>query len=355
MTKIYSTILTLASIIAQAQVPTNGLVFRQEFNGNFTDQSSTNAIASFNTSTLTTDVFNLPNQAASFQTGQYIRYPFSTYGSLMAGSNSKELSITCDVKLDSAYFENLPTPTQYINVVKNGECFIRFRKSGSGATKILYIQAGVFNNGAINYGYQENIYQLKDYTSPLTQDTINYKHNTWNNFAFRYYQGGVNLTPTIELFVNGVLLHGASEATYTNMPVSYNSSTEGLVIGQPTGVLHQSFQGKIDNVYIYDRKLTDTEFANIAVNTFYSSIKDSEQNNVFSFYPNPANEVLNVELENLNEAVTVSIINALREEVLIGKEAIQHSTFNIQHLTSGVYFIKIESKKGTTTKKFIKQ
>lgn len=329
MKKIYSTLLIFTAIISKAQVPNNGLVFRQEFNGNFTDQSSTNAIASVNTATLTADMFNVSNKAAGLQAGQYIRYPFSTYSSLMAGSISKEISISCDVKLDSAYFENLPTPTQYLNIIKNGECFIRFRKSGSGATKVLYIQAGVFNNGPLNYGYQESIYQLKDYTSQLSQDTIHYKHNKWNNFGFRYYQGGTSLVPTIELFVNGILLHGYSETTYTNMPISYNSTTEGLVIGQPAGILHQSFQGSIDNVYIYDRKLSDAEFANISVNTFYTNINESMQDDAILFYPNPANDFITIDFSSLQEVtdnLTINIINALGEIVLTKKQLqiVQH-------------------------------
>lgn len=86
-----------------------------------------------------------------------------------------------------------------------------------------------------------------------------------------------------------------------------------------------------------------------------TGIDEETDNHLISMYPNPANEVLNVELENFNKVTTISIINALGEEVLINKEVIQYSTFNIQHLTSGVYFIQVESKQGTTTKKFIKQ
>lgn len=335
MKKIYTTILSLTAIISQAQIPTSALVFRQEFTGNYNDLSTTNAIPSVNTSSLTTDMFNVPNRAATFQSGQSIRYPFSSYSPLMAGSISKEISISCDVKLDSAYFENLPTPTQYVNVLKNGECFIRFRKSGSGPTKILYLQTGIFNNGPLDYGYQLTTYQLKDYTLPTTQDTINYKHNKWNNIGFRYFQSGTSLIPNIETFLNGVLIQGSSELSYTDMPISYNASTEGLVIGQPSGVLHQSFQGKIDNVYIYDRKLTNSEFATISANTFYTGINETKQNVAISIFPNPANSNLTIELSN-NDLYDISIINTLGKMVLIQKNVFNSIYLNLSNLANGV-------------------
>lgn len=75
----------------------------------------------------------------------------------------------------------------------------------------------------------------------------------------------------------------------------------------------------------------------------------------FKIYPNPTLEILTIEFENLNDEPLVSIINTLGEIVLSEKQDVSQSSFNIKHLKSGIYYIKVETKNGWTTKKFIKQ
>lgn len=101
---------------------------------------------------------------------------------------------------------------------------------------------------------------------------------------------------------------------------------------------------------------TSNQFAvtQVVSNCMNVGIKVIDTNNALSIYPNPANEILNIELSSI-DASSVSIINALGEVVLINKQEIQHTTFNIKHLNSGIYFIKVESKQGTLIKKFIKE
>jgi photosystem II stability/assembly factor-like uncharacterized protein len=63
-------------------------------------------------------------------------------------------------------------------------------------------------------------------------------------------------------------------------------------------------------------------------------------------YPNPVNAILTIENA---EGKDVEIVNALGQVVLSEKNS-QHSSFNIHHLESGVYFLKIEGQ----TIRFIK-
>ena len=86
-----------------------------------------------------------------------------------------------------------------------------------------------------------------------------------------------------------------------------------------------------------------------------TGINEVDDINALTIYPNPANEILNVELENLNETATVSIINALGEIIFIEKATANNTTLNTSNLTNGIYFIKVESKNGSAIKKFIKQ
>ncbi len=73
-----------------------------------------------------------------------------------------------------------------------------------------------------------------------------------------------------------------------------------------------------------------------------------------SIYPNPANEMINVGLENVNDNITIQIVNTLGEVVMAEKMQARQTSLNIHHLVSGVYFVKVESGEGKFIKKFIK-
>ncbi len=73
----------------------------------------------------------------------------------------------------------------------------------------------------------------------------------------------------------------------------------------------------------------------------------------FTVYPNPAENILNISLENLNESVNFSIINILGVELTSGKlkKSERNSRLNISEFPQGIYFIKIFNDFGITTSK----
>lgn len=85
-------------------------------------------------------------------------------------------------------------------------------------------------------------------------------------------------------------------------------------------------------------------------------IKESEINEQFVIYPNPANSALNIKSENGLGKSIISITDILGK-VLIQKHNsdLYQTTINIDELSSGVYLLQIKSDKGFATKKFIKQ
>ena len=74
-------------------------------------------------------------------------------------------------------------------------------------------------------------------------------------------------------------------------------------------------------------------------------------------YPNPAGEMINVKLEMINnQSYSLKMTNILSEIIFESDINIQHSTFNIQHLQSGVYFVTLTNQYGKSiTKKIIKE
>ena len=76
----------------------------------------------------------------------------------------------------------------------------------------------------------------------------------------------------------------------------------------------------------------------------------------FQVYPNPAKDMLNVDLSSLkNESVSINVKDIYGKEVLSATTSIQHPTFNIQHLSAGIYFIEVKTKEGSAVRKFVKE
>lgn len=86
-----------------------------------------------------------------------------------------------------------------------------------------------------------------------------------------------------------------------------------------------------------------------------TSIDEATNSKLLSIYPNPANEMINVDLENVNDNITIQIVNTLGEVVMTEITETQQTLLNIHDLVNGVYFVKIESGEGKYIKKFIKQ
>lgn len=91
------------------------------------------------------------------------------------------------------------------------------------------------------------------------------------------------------------------------------------------------------------------------INQAAVGIEELEKNNSFVIYPNPSNGMLNVELRVLNGNEKIQITNSLGEILLNESIYIQHSKFNIQNFSSGIYFVTIETSKGTNITKLIKE
>lgn len=91
------------------------------------------------------------------------------------------------------------------------------------------------------------------------------------------------------------------------------------------------------------------------INQSAVGVEEFEKSVSFVIYPNPANRMLNVELEILNGDTKIQITNTLGQTLLNEAVFVQHSTFSIQHFPAGIYFISIETKKGTSISKLIKE
>ncbi|MUU77027.1 T9SS type A sorting domain-containing protein [Winogradskyella endarachnes] len=85
------------------------------------------------------------------------------------------------------------------------------------------------------------------------------------------------------------------------------------------------------------------------------SVNQFDMESLISVYPNPINDIINVELTNLNTEVNYSIFNTLGQEIVKGElDSNVVNQINVSSYQSGVYFVKLSSGTNTVTKKIIK-
>ena len=98
----------------------------------------------------------------------------------------------------------------------------------------------------------------------------------------------------------------------------------------------------------------------IVTNTATTTIQalgnqDFEFSNYFELAPNPAKNVLNIHTKNEIELSSISIYNTLGQLVLVIPNAKETASIDVSKLTSGTYFVKVISDKGSSNSKFIKE
>ena len=120
----------------------------------------------------------------------------------------------------------------------------------------------------------------------------------------------------------------------------------------PTLAVNDTFTNDASIYFDYNFPIV----TNKATSTFkILGVPDFEFSNYFTLYPNPANEVLNISSKDAIEVKSISIYNTLGQLVLVVTNAEKVSKIDVSSLTTGNYFIKINSDKGTSNARFIKE
>ena len=81
------------------------------------------------------------------------------------------------------------------------------------------------------------------------------------------------------------------------------------------------------------------------------NIKDFDLSSI-DIYPNPVQDFLTIKL---NEVADYSIINLKSQNLIKGKLINESNTINVSNISNGLYVLKVKTKEGIITKKFIKQ
>jgi hypothetical protein len=291
----------------------SGLVAFYPFNGNADDESGNDNHGTVMGAVLSSDRFGNDSTAYEFDgTSTYITIPSSP----SLESPSTELSQVAWINIYSWSLVG----TQFGPILM---------KSNSGANAFQYrLSVGTIGvNTAIN-----------NWLNAVTiSDTINF--NEW------YMITSTLKDDTVRSYVNGIFI---GEGTLTG-PIT--ADNRPLEIGRDVPGVTEIFNGKIDDVRIYDRALTDAEIQELfEITTDLKKIKPIKLNQyqLSQNYPNPFNPSTTIEFDLPKTSnVTLKILNILGEEVakLVSDNLSAGSysyEWNASNLASGVYLYRLQ-------------
>ena len=287
-------------------VPTNGLVGYWPFTGNANDESGNGNNGTFvGGSNLTTDRFGNSNNA--FQGG-------SSY-------------ITCP-----------PTVFQF-GRNDNFSISIWYTKSFNDGGRMVSTENPEGNFRISKNGNVDLSVQYGDYLDFSIVD------NNWHNLTYTYSNRNE------KVYIDGIL----SITNYDNAPELLNYGSP-FTIGAKATPGYDKWDGKIDDIGIWNRALTQQEITNLynsantnecltmVINTGVLSTNPITYSSSVSIFPNPANDQITIDCGNLANVSgwKIKITNALGQEVFNQLMNTQQYVVPLNTWSGqGMYFVKI--------------
>ena len=296
-------------------VPTDGLVAYYPFNGNANDESGNGNNGTNNGAALTNDRFGNSNTAFYF-----------------SGSG-------CSTYIDAQI------NTTSINVALTISFWVNRTDIGCISPRIMKFYAPSDGPGTLVYGWPNDsnnpsmAFVTSTGLSPFYQYN-NISNNIWSHIVF------TNDGSIAKLYQDGVLL--SSNISTGAVTLAGNAN-----FGRMVNPAYDAFNGKIDDVGIWNRALTQQEITTLYESEVLSTNTATYENNI-NIYPNPANDHITIDFGNLDnvEGWNIKIINILGQEVL--SQPMNTDKINVSELSKGVYIIRISDGINQTDKKFIK-
>jgi hypothetical protein len=158
-------------------------------------------------------------------------------------------------------------------------------------------------------------------------------------------------------FVTRITADNKVEFIFENINLPFDdANNDGYVAfkikTKPTLVVGNTFSNTASIYFDYNAPIvTNTATTTIAV----LGTPDFEFSTYFSLYPNPTSDILNIDLKKEIAVSSINIYNTLGQLVLVIPNAQEVKTVDVSGLTTGNYFVKLNTDIGTATAKFIKK
>ncbi|MFI8378311.1 LamG-like jellyroll fold domain-containing protein [Leeuwenhoekiella sp. NPDC079379] len=219
-----------------------------------------------------------------------------------------------------------------------GAAWQRIFDFGNNNQQFVYLTPFAASTGALRFGINDgNGQQNLNATSPLPE-------NEWAHVA-------VTLSPSGgKLFVNGELVDASTSVTKT--PRDFKPILNYIGKSQSPDAL---FNGRIDDFKIFNYTLTEESVKDLYENKSLALDICDDCVAAFSVWPNPVNDILNVDFNSLaNGPVTLEIYD-LQGKILKTKiiKSSDSGNFSVSDLAVGMYILKVKSENKTSVKKIV--
>lgn len=330
--------IALSSIPAFAQnvpsyVPSNGLVGWWPFNGNANDESGNGNNGTVNGATLTTDRFGSINQAYSFVNSSIV---VNNPTGLPTGNAPYTLS---------CWFNNFNND--------NGSMIFYGDYQQNQANGLRLAENYCNNSVGMPYGIVNNWF-FND-CGYCTNDSMDIKRNFWNHVLISYDGNQRNL------YLNNQLKASLID---NNLNIVNTSSILFGLVNNSSGY---NFNGKLDDIGIWDRALTPQEINSIyngnlcfqtitvtdtlLINMGISGFNPVTYNDTIKIYPNPTNDHITIDYGNYPSfnGYQLKIENSLGQTMFQTSITQQSSYISLSTWTgNGLYFVHIIDPQGNT-------
>lgn len=282
---------------------------------NLSPQESRSILVDFN--------LNTPTETPSLNSGDVLHFNVAFSGELMDFTPSDN-TFALNQKVINSYDPNDKTCLQgdFVGTEKIGDYvhyLIRFENNGTANAEFIRIE------------------DLIDTTKfeISTLEPLSGSHN----FITKISNGN-----KVEFFFNNI-----------NLPFD-DANNDGYVMYKiklkPSLVNGDSFSNTA-NIYFDFNSAIVTNTAITTITTL--SNEENIVENGFYLYPNPTMDFLTINNKSGLEIKGISVYNTIGQLIMEVPNAKSESRVNVQRLTAGHYFVKLETDKGITTVKFIKQ
>lgn len=304
-----------------SQVPTNGLVAYWPLDGNFNDSGSFGINGVNSGTTSTNNVFAVANKAMNLSNPTSVVNQYATHASTanLNFTQAQDFSIDYNVYFLGPYIH----PG---GIYDNGLNYGGYGMFFWAANGFLQMQFN-FMNGSVG----------------TTNGALNY--NTW------YHITAVRNGSFLKIYINGVLNVtdnvGTTTPNYTNVVPTFG----GMFFNGFSPPRYNGLNGKIDELRIYNRVLTDNEILTLYQFTTLDTQNFDSKTNRLILYPNPTRNYLKFSKASELSGMRYTVLDYTGKIMFYGIFT-DENLIDVRGLSIGLYLIKLD---GGYTSKFIKE
>ena len=290
-----------------------GLQAHYPFSGNADDISGNgNDGTTFGSPTLTTDRFGNANSAYEFDGIDDLINTYSTFD-----YPNRTLSLWIN-----PYDLNGSGPSAHVAITQDDDAL---------------------NNGILRVDFTNGEMKLwaGGVSGAYTNNSISI--NSWMHLVL------IREGATSKYYLNNVLVHTstADESGSTFNPVP------DFIIGSGRSTINQFFEGKIDDIRIYDRAIKEYEIDSLFNQTYSTAQIEETSFYGLNVFPNPSSNMTHIECDSM-QPYMIEIMDEMGRVIQSFSTEKNKTTINIMNYPTGIYYTRIHFNNEIAIKKLIK-